>query len=306
MKLSLFHFPFKALGSNCEIQLYATDSNQGQNVANLVIADVQRIEHRYSRYRADSVLTTINRTANQGGSVQVDEETLALLNYANTCYQQSDGLFDITSGVLREAWDFKSQIIPQKKQIKAILPRIGWEKVRINGSTLSFAIPGMQLDFGGIGKEYAVDRAATICLQHGVQHGLIDLGGDIKIIGPHADGKPWSVGIRHPRKSGQLMASINVSRGGIASSGDYERCIILNGKRYSHILNPKTGWPVKGLSSITVIAEQCVIAGSVSTISMLKQKQAKRWIKELGVAYIWMDEKGKLGGTLANKNDYST
>ena len=195
---------------------------------------------------------------------------------------------------------FKSQIIPQNKKIKALLPRIGWNKVTIDGSVLSFSEQGMQLDFGGIGKEYAVDRAAGICLQHGLQHGLVDLGGDIKIIGPHADGRPWSVGIRHPRKEGQLMASINVSRGGIASSGDYERCIILNGKRYSHVLNPKTGWPVRGLASITVVAEQCVIAGSVTTISMLKEKQGKRWIKGLGLAYLWMDQRGKMGGTLAS------
>ena len=302
MKLSLFHFPFKAMGSSCEIQLYAASKNQAQDIANLAIADVHRIEQRYSRYRDDSVLTAINNTAEIAGSIDIDEETLALLNYANTCYQQSDGLFDITSGVLREAWDFKSQVIPQNNKIKALLPRIGWDKVTINGSVLKFSEPGMQLDFGGIGKEYAVDRAAGICQQHGLQHGLVDLGGDIKIIGPHADGRPWSVGIRHPRKTGQLMASINVSRGGVASSGDYERCIILNGKRYSHVLNPKTGWPVRGLASITVVAEQCVIAGSVTTISMLKEKQGKRWIKNLGLAYLWMDARGKIGGTLASKN----
>lgn len=289
------------MGSNCEIQLYAASRNQALDIANIAIADVHRIEQRYSRYSDDSVLTAINNAAKIAGSIDIDEETLALLNYANTCHQQSDGLFDITSGVLREAWDFKSQVIPPNKQIKALLPRIGWNKVNIKASVLNFSEPGMQLDFGGIGKEYAVDRAAAICQQHGLQHGLVDLGGDIKIIGPHADGRPWSVGIRHPRKPGELMASINVSRGGIASSGDYERCIILNGKRYSHVLNPKTGWPVRGLASITVVAEQCVIAGSVSTISMLKEKQGKRWIKDLGLAYLWMDQRGKMGGTLASK-----
>jgi thiamine biosynthesis lipoprotein len=302
MKLSLFHFPFKAMGSRCNIQIYARDRHWAQEIANLVIADVLRIEQRYSRYRDDSVLTEINRTAGQGGSIQIDEETLALINYADACYQQSDGLFDITSGVLREVWDFKSQVIPEEKQIKQVLPRIGWEKVSVKGLVLGFSNKGMQLDFGGIGKEYAVDRAAAICQQQGVQHGLVDLGGDIKVIGPHANGRPWSVGIRHPREPGQLMANINVSRGGIASSGDYERCIILNGKRYSHVLNPKTGWPVRGMSSITVVAEQCVIAGSVTTISMLKEKKGKRWIKDLGLAYLWMDEKGKIGGTLNNEN----
>jgi thiamine biosynthesis lipoprotein len=299
MKLSLFHFPFKAMGSSCEIQLYAASKSQAQDIANIAIADVHRIEQRYSRYRDDSVLTAINNAAEIAGSIDIDEETLALLNYANTCYQQSDSLFDITSGVLREAWDFKSKIIPQNKKIKALLPRIGWNKVAIDDSVLSFSEQGMQLDFGGIGKEYAVDRAAGICLQHGLQHGLVDLGGDIKIIGPHADGRPWSVGIRHPRIPGELMASINVFRGGIASSGDYERCIILNGKRYSHVLNPKTGWPARGLASITVVAEQCVIAGSVTTIAMLKEKQGKRWVKGLGLAHLWMDQRGKIGGTLA-------
>jgi len=299
--MQLFHFPFKALGSVCDIQFYAKNKTQAKKIADLVIADVQRIEKKYSRYRDDSVLTAINNVATLGKEIRVDEETLALLNYADTCYQQSSGLFDITSGVLREIWDFKSQTIPAEKKIKAILPRIGWDKVGINGSTLKFSVKGMQLDFGGIGKEYAVDRAAAICLQHGIQHGLVDLGGDIKIIGPHADGRPWSVGIRHPRKQGDLMSSINVYQGGIASSGDYERCIILNGKRYSHILNPKTGWPVRGLPSITVVAEQCVIAGSVATISMLKEKKGKQWIKGLGVSYLWMDERGKVGGDLKNK-----
>ncbi len=298
--MQLFHFPFKALGSSCEVQIYASDFDYAQNIANHVTADVSRIERRYSRYREDSVLSNINRAAQEGGSIKVDEETLALLNYADTCYQQSDGLFDITSGVLRDVWDFKSMVIPKQKDINKLLHRIGWDKVKIDGSTLGFAMPGMQLDFGGIGKEYAVDRAATICEQHGIRHGLVDLGGDIKIIGPHADGRPWSVGIRHPRRPGELMASIQVFRGGIASSGDYERCIVLNGKRYSHILNPKTGWPVSGLASITVIAEQCVIAGSVTTITMLKEKQGKRWVRELGLAYLWMDDKGRVGGTLSD------
>jgi len=298
MAVSLFHFPFKALGSNCELQIYTTTDQHAKKVFQLVQSDVLRIEQRYSRYRENNILSKINQVATQGGSLAVDEETLALINYADTCYQQSNGLFDITSGVLREIWDFKNQVIPTKQQIQDILPRIGWDKITLKNNILGFAIPGMQLDLGGIGKEYAVDRAATICQEQGIEHGLVDLGGDIKIIGPHTDGKPWSVGIRHPRKPEYLMASIEVSKGALASSGDYERCIIINGKRYSHILNPKTGWPVQGLSSITVIAEQCVIAGSLSTICMLKGKKGKQWIADLGVAHLWMDNKNNTGGTL--------
>jgi len=299
--MQLYHFPFNAMGSRCEVQLYASKKSVAEHVVNLVIQDVKRIEQRYSRYNENSVLSDINRVAEQGGTIGIDDETRALLDYADTCYQQSDGLFDITSGILREVWDFKSQKIPSEQAIKSLLPRIGWDKLIISEATIQFTRPGMQLDFGGIGKEYAVDRAAAICQANGIQHGVVDLGGDIKIIGAHADGRPWSVGIRHPRRPGQLMGSIAVYQGAVASSGDYERNIILRGKRYSHILNPKTGWPVRGLASITVLADQCVVAGSLATITLLKEKQGKHWIKDLGVSCLWMDDKQRTGGSLSVK-----
>jgi thiamine biosynthesis lipoprotein len=296
--LMLYRFPFRAMGSPCEIQLYSDDKRHAQFVADQAMADVWRIEARYSRYREDSVLSGINRVAAKGGAVAIDEETAALLNYADTCYQQSEGLFDITSGVLRKAWDFKSQKIPEKAEINKLLSGVGWEKVQLSVTQIGFKRPGMQLDFGGIGKEYAVDRAAAICREQGIEHGLIDLGGDIKIIGPHADGRPWSVGLRHPRKPGALLATVMVYAGAVASSGDYERCIVVNGQRYGHVLNPKTGWPVNGLVGVTVLAEHCVIAGSACTIAMLMENLGKQWLDELGLQHIWMDPQGKVGGQL--------
>ena len=296
MPFSLYHFPFNAMGSPCELKFYAENEVSAKEVADKVIADVQRIEQRYSRYREDSVLSGINRAAEEGGSIAVDDETMALLNYANTCYKQSSGMFDISSGILRKAWDFKTQKIPKKAEIKQLLKSIGWKKIKLGENEISFSVPGMQLDFGGIGKEYAVDRAAAICWQHGIQHGLVNLGGDIKIIGPHIDGKPWMVGISHPRKANELLTRLSLYSGGVASSGDYQRCIEINGTRYSHVLNPKTGWPVRGLASVTVIAEQCVIAGSACTIAMLMEGRGKQWLKKLGVRHIWVDQKGEIGG----------
>ena len=294
----LYRFPFRAMGSPCEVQLYSDDKRQAQSVAGQAMADVWRIEARYSRYREDSVLSGINRIAAQGGVAAIDMETAALLNYADTCYRQSEGLFDITSGVLRQAWDFKAQKIPKKAVIKQLLSRVGWDKVQLSATQISFKRPGMQLDFGGIGKEYAVDRAAAICREHGIEHGLVDLGGDIKIIGPHADGRPWSVGLRHPRKPGALLATINVYAGAVASSGDYERCIVVKGQRYSHVLSPKTGWPVNGLVGVTVLAGYCVIAGSACTIAMLMESRGKQWLDELGLQHVWMDPQGQVGGQL--------
>jgi len=285
------------MGSSCEIKIYCKDKISAQQIADKVIADVMRIEQRYSRYKEDSILSEINRVADKGGAIAVDEETAALLNYANTCYQQSAGLFDITSGVLRKAWDFKSQTVPKQADIKKLLKIVGWKKVKLTLSSISFALPGMQLDFGGIGKEYAVDRAAGICWQQGIRHGLVNLGGDIKVIGPHPNKEPWMVGVRHPRKVEGTLTQIPVYLGAVASSGDYERCIVINGKRYGHVLNPRTGWPVSGLVSVTVLSEQCVVAGSACTIAMLMELQGKNWLKRLGLKHVWVDRSEKVGGS---------
>lgn len=295
----LFRFPFKAMGSPCEIQIYAGNPHEAQTVARIAIGDVERLEQRYSRYRPDSFLSEINRAAAAGESISVDAETAGLLNYADTCYEQSDGLFDITSGLLRQAWNFKSGKLPEDHAIKALLGRIGWHMVRWRAPQLQFTVPGMEIDFGGIVKEYAVDRLAALAVSNGIHHGLINLGGDVRVIGPHPDGSAWKVGIQHPRNRDAAIETIAVRRGGIASSGDYERCITLDGVRYGHILNPKTGWPVRHLASVSVVGELCVVAGSASTIAMLKEEQGPAWLADMGLAHLWVDTDGNTGGPLA-------
>jgi FAD:protein FMN transferase len=290
--------PFNAMGSPCEIQLFAVTHNHAEHVASVAIADIERLEQRYSRYRADSFLSDINRVAAVGGSISVDEETVGLLNYASACYQQSDGLFDITSGILRKAWRFNTQQLPNAQEIETLLANVGWHKLNWQAPVLSFPIAGMEIDFGGVVKEYAVDRVASLCWAAGVHHGVVNLGGDIKIIGPRADGEPWRVGIRHPRDKDAVMQTIALRKGGLASSGDYERCIEINGIRYGHVLNPKTGWPVRHLASVSVVGDFCVVAGSASTIAMLKEEQGPAWLKSLGLPYLWVDVHGNTGGSL--------
>jgi len=286
------------MGTPCEIQLFAKDQAQARQVVDIVVADVQRLEALYSRYREDSFLSTINRAAAVGGAITVDTETAGLLNYAATCYEQSDGLFDITSGILRQAWRFDQGNLPDQTQIQSLLDKVGWDKLRWSGSVLEFPVPGMELDLGGVVKEYAVDRAATLCMQQGIHQGLINLGGDIKIIGPRPDGMPWQVGIAHPRDKGATLNTLMLHSGAVASSGDYERCIEVAGVRYGHVLNPKTGWPVKKLAAVTVVGDFCVVAGSASTIAMLKEEQGPAWLESLGLPYIWVDVDGNVGGTL--------
>lgn len=286
------------MGSPCEIQLFAQNQAQAKRIANIAIADVNRLEARYSRYREDSFLSAINRVAATGGSITVDEETAGLLNYAVACYEQSDGLFDITSGILRRAWNFKSGILPTETTIQELLDKVGWHKLRWNPPVLEFPIPGMEVDFGGVVKEYAVDRVAALCWQAGIRHGVINLGGDIKIIGPRTDGSPWRIGIRHPRNKDSLLETLLLQKGALASSGDYERCIVLDGVRYGHVLNPKTGWPVRHLAAVSVVGDFCVVAGSASTIAMLKEDAGPAWLEDLGLPHLWVDVNGQSGGPL--------
>ncbi len=298
---------FNAMGSPCDIQLFAKTHNQASQVAETAIADVLRLEQRYSRYRADSFLSEINRVAAIGGSISVDEETAGLLNYATACYQQSDGLFDITSGILRKAWRFNSGQLPKAHEIDALLDKVGWHKLRWKPPVLTFPFAGMEIDFGGVVKEYAVDRVAALCWASGVRHGVVNLGGDIKIIGPRADGEPWRVGIRHPREKDAIMQTITLHKGGLASSGDYERCIEIDGVRYGHVLNPKTGWPVRHLASVSVVGDFCVVAGSASTIAMLKEDKGPAWLESLGLPYLWVDIHGNTGGSFDDlHNAHST
>ena len=297
--LALFQFPFSAMGSRCEIRLYAPGEARASACAQAAIADVRRLDAKYSRYRTDSVTAEINRVAATGGSIDVDTETATLLDYAETCFEQSDGLFDITSGMLRQAWSPERTTLPEPALLGALLARVGWSKVCWNRPRLAFGVRGIELDFGGVVKEYAADRAAVICAEAGFRHGLVDLGGDIKIIGPHPDGAPWIVGIQHPRIPDAVMATLELSRGAVATSGDYERFIEIDGRRYSHILSPRTGRPVQGLAGVSVVAEECVVAGSATTIAMLMEERGGAWLEEVGLPHVFMDGDMRIGGTLA-------
>ncbi|MBY0468932.1 MAG: FAD:protein FMN transferase [Burkholderiaceae bacterium] len=276
-KASAYRFEFEAMSSVCEICL---DDAQGAGepalaqAAAQAIGEVRRIEVAYSRYRTDSIVSRINAAAGGPDSVLVDDETASLLSFAAQLYALSDGLFDITSGVLRRVWDFKAKRIPTDEALHQLLPLIGWSQVEWTGQSIRLPRAGMEVDFGGFGKEYAADRAMAALHAAGQRHGYVNLGGDIRVLGPRADGSAWRFGIQHPRQDERMIASVELREGALATSGDYERYFEHEGRRYCHILDPRTGWPVNHWASVSVTAPACVAAGALSTIAMLKGASA--------------------------------
>lgn len=285
------------MGSDCAIRLQGKSAADCTEIACAAEAEVRRIEARYSRYRSDSEIARINRAAASGGSADVDAETAGLITYAFACFALSDGLFDITSGLLRSVWDFSARRLPRQADIDALLPRIGLDKVIWSEDRIAFTRPEMELDFGGIGKEYASDRAAEVCIDLGARHGFVELGGDIRVIGPQVDGLAWRIGIRHPRTPASLAAEVALPHGALATSGDYERFFDVDGRRYCHVVDPKTGWPVQGLSSVTVFADRCMTAGTLSTVAMLKGTGGAEWLRARDVRHIVVDALGRCSGT---------
>ncbi len=278
------------MGSPCELYYYApTEDNQ-----ELLAAARQRLiqlENKYTRYRPDSITSRINTASGNGELIEVDNETVGLLHYAATLYEQSEGLFDITSGILRRAWDFRSGCLPPHADIEALLPLVGWSNVHWQPPFFCLPKAGMEIDFGGFVKEFAADQLASVLRYRGVEHGLVNLGGDIAVIGPHPDGKPWMIGIQHPRQVDRAIVKIPMTHGAVATSGDYERYMLIDGKRYCHILNPHTGYPIQSpFAGATVMADQCLIAGSFSSLALLKSEADPNWLQESGVAYLLVDQ----------------
>ena len=286
-------FEFRAMGSACSITLAGPARAHGEAVA-AAADEVRRIEHKYSRYRADSIVSRINAAAGSSHAVEVDDETADLIDFALQAHAASGGLFDITTGVLRQAWDFHRAQLPEPAVLAALLARIGWQHVHWRRPALQLLRPGMELDFGGFGKEYAADRAATLLAAAGVGTALVNLGGDMRVLGPRPDGRPWQLGIAHPRQPGAVLARIALDQGALATSGDYERFFDLGGRRYCHVLDPRSGWPVQTWQSVSVLAPACVAAGTLSTIAMLLQADALEFLQGQGVDFLAVDMQGRL------------
>ena len=279
-EIAVIHF--QAMASPCEVHVHSSDSEMKAYVAQLAMQEASRIESKFSRYRNSGIVYQINNA--NGKRVAIDEETGNLLHFAAKCHEVSNGMFDVTSGILRRAWKFDGQdYTPDTHLIQSLQQSIGWDKVSLDSN--SFRLPAdMEIDLGGIGKEYAVDRVAQMLSEEFQNPLLVNFGGDVRVISPVGTYREWNVGIENPgmhqsKKSSTILGEIRISSGGVATSGDSRRFCIVDGVRLCHILNPKTGWPVENAPrSVTVIGSNCLEAGLFSTLAMLHGKDAESFL----------------------------
>lgn len=276
---------FTAMGGPCEVLVDTEDRARAEAVVAIAAREALRIEHKYSRYREDNLVHRINHSAGQ--PVRVDEETELLLGYAAACHEMSDGLFDITSGALRRAWTFDGgERVPTEDSVREALRHVGWQKATWSDSVL--VLPeGMEIDLGGVAKEYAVDRAAALISPAAGCACLVNFGGDIYAGGARQGGRAWGVGVEDPEHiGGTPLYRVDLSRGGLATSGDARRFVLSGGKRLGHILDPRTGRPVENAPrSVTVLAGTCVEAGTLSTLACLKGRGARGFLEQQGVEF---------------------
>lgn len=273
---------FTAMASPCEILLEVEHETEARLVCEAAETEARRIETKFSRYRDDNIVHALNNGA--GRPVTVDDETADLLDFAHRCHEISGGRFDVTSGVLRRVWKFDgSDRVPSRKQAKALLPFVGWPKITWRRPEI--IVPeGMEIDLGGLGKEYAVDKVGTLLAERTTAPVLVNFGGDLRAVGRRTGGRSWQVGVELPGSADTAGLKLELGIGALATSGDAQRFLLRNGVRYPHILNPRTGWPViRAPRSVTVLGDTCTEAGLLATLAMLHGDRAEEFLADQGV-----------------------
>ncbi len=275
---------FTAMAGPCEVLFEGCDVEQARRLTELAAAETLRIEHKFSRYRDDGAVHAINAAG--GAAVRVDDETARLLDLAASCHALSGGRFDVTSGILRRAWNFDgSDRLPSRGRVKALLPLVGWDKVVWRNPEITLPA-GMEIDLGGLGKEYAADRTAELLAAAAPAAALVNLGGDLRATGPRGGGAAWRVGVEDPGREDHAERVLEMRGGGLATSGDARRFLLKDGVRYGHLLNPRTGWPVRDAPrAVTVAAATCTEAGVLATVAMLHGRDAEAFLAGQGVAW---------------------
>jgi thiamine biosynthesis lipoprotein len=275
--LPLRRLTFRAMATQCEVQYSAPGGDaQALKFESAAEAWVHAFEAKYSRFQPGSIVSRINDAAGKEW-VQVDPETEGLLSMCDTLHFMTRGILDPSALPLIRIWNWKADppAIPTADAIAAALRLVGWSKVKRSPGKVFLPEKGMALDFGGFGKEYAVDIVSLIARDHGIDNSLVDFGHDLRASGAPPGRPAWHIGLEDPKAQGKTSGTVGLTGKSIASSGDYIRSFTIAGRRYGHIIDPRTGWPVaNGCTQATVIADTCLQAGMLSTSAFIAGVQA--------------------------------
>ena len=283
------------------ITVVSRSSSDADEVIDKGFHEIERLEKAANFYSPDSEISQINTHAGIS-AIKVSSDILELLTKARYVSEKTDGAFDLTIGPVISLYDFHKQITPDNAAIIKNLTLVNFRDIVINRdqSTVFLRRKGMLIDSGGIMKGYAASKAAGVLKKHGVNSGIVAVAGDISTFGLKPDGSPWRVGIRDPRAQGkdEVMAALPLRDMSMSTSGDYERFFIMNGRRFHHLISPKTGYPSGECRSVSIIATDGAFADAFATgIFMLGPETGVKILEELGLEGIIIDRKGSLHTT---------
>ncbi|HTT09585.1 MAG TPA: FAD:protein FMN transferase [Burkholderiaceae bacterium] len=293
------------MGTAIRVELWCDDRPAGEAACAAVMREMHRIDAAMSPFKPDSELSHINRVAAHRAAM-LTEEMFGLLQKSIAFSRMSDGAFDITFASVGQLYDYRKGIRPTDAQLEAARSAVGYQNLILDpqARTVRFAHPGTQIDLGGFAKGYAVDNGAAILRRHGIAHGIVTAGGDSHIVGDRR-GRPWAIGIRDPRRAGEVVAMLPLEDTALSTSGDYERFFEVDGMRFHHVIDPRTGKSPSHVHSVTVIAEDGLTTEAFSKCVFVKgvQKGLQFIESRPGVDAVIVDDMGVLHYTTGLLDD---
>ncbi|MBB4077603.1 thiamine biosynthesis lipoprotein [Lewinella aquimaris] len=294
-----YHRAERLMGCNFDLTVVAADEGSAKDYLDLAVAEIQRIERLISSWDSTSQTSAINRMAGTA-PVVVDRELFDLIQRANGISRLTDGAFDLTYAALDRIWAFDGSMtrMPDREAVRASVAKVGYRHIRLDPESSSVYLPeaGMKIGFGAIGKGYAADRARELLERAGVKGGIINASGDLTAWGTRADGQEWKVAITNPLNREKAFAWFPISDRAVVTSGDYEKFVTFEGVRYTHIIDPRTGYPSSGIVSATVFAPKAELADALATaVFVMGIETGLDFINQLPeIDLIIVDEKNQL------------
>lgn len=276
----------KLMGNRFEISIVSDDKNWAFEIIEEAVKEIQRIETLLTTFDENSQTNQINKFAGIK-PVKIDKEVFELIERCNRISQLTQGAFDITYGSInKKLWNFDTSMttLPSQAVAKKMVQLINYKNIELNKTETSVFLKekGMRIGFGGIGKGYGAEMAKKIMQNNGIQSGIVNASGDLTVWGKQPNGKPWTIGIADPNNAKYHFSSLELTNTSIATSGNYEKFILIDGKKYSHTINPKTGLPIEGIKSVTLITPNAEFADAMATpISVMGIKVGLNLINQI-------------------------